>query len=1286
MTSPEKPYREEPHVHLQGSASDDSRFYQAAGDQFVTEGDLHLHYRDGARSVRRTDADGLGDECPYPGMASFGTADARWFFGRKSATALLTGRLDERLRVGGPLAVVASSGAGKSSLLMAGLLPALRGGALPGSRYWPVLAFTPTARPMQALAAQLAMVTGTGADDIADQLTADPEGYAQSLRDVVRTPRGEGGPVNMRLMVVVDQLEELFTLCTDDKERDEFLSFLSQISVAGPGDEPLAAVVYGLRADFYEPCVGHPRLRGVLESDQFLLNPMTQVELREAILYPAEEAGLEVEPGLIELLLRDLGATTAGDTERCERGYKPGRLPLLAHALRATWLQRHGSTLTVEGYRATGGIHDAVADTAERVHAGLGRDAQMVARVLFLRLIRIGDGVEDTRRPMGRGDLLGGLDPALAQAAMDAFTHSRLLTQDQDLVEITHEALLHAWPRLRSWVDTDRVSHLIRQELEHTAVIWERDRRDRSVLYRGNRLEAVRSWATQPSFGLSPAASRFVRASLGQERRTTLRRRGFIAVLVTLVLLAGGAAADAFRQRDAAQAQRDAAVASRLIAEAELLRTTDASLAAQLELAAYRTHASPPTYTALVNASGAPLSTALRGHKGVVHALTYDPSGNTLASAGYDGTVRLWDVTDSNGPPTSSTIRAGDIGALYSVAYSRDGRVMATAGEDGTVRLWDANRQSSPRPVGQIPSNGSGAAYTVAFHPDGRTLITVRAKSRAATGPGITVVGMWDISDPASPTRVGTSLEGFSGRSSPTVSANGQGRGRALVGVGGRLWDVTDPARPVRLERPVLQGGLASIKMALSPDGRILAVAGARGGVQLWDLSDRTATSPLGVLGGHSNAVTAIAFSGDGRAFATGSSDRTALLWNITDPANPVRLGDPLTGHAEQVFSLAFSPDGRTLATAGGDQTVRLWSIPQLALMTGATTMVRSVAYSPNGRLLATAASDLQLWDTTDPDHPTRVGKPLLPSEHGSRSSAGEFGEEFYAVAFTTDGRTMATAGTRGVMLWDVRKPAEPKALGKPFSHDAISGSLAFRPDGRVLITANFGGVALWDISEPAEPRLFGTAPAEEAESAVLGPDGKTLATVTADGDSPGGVQLWDIADPTAPRALGKLPKTGQSINGVTFSPNGRTLAGAGEDGTVRLWDITEPSDPAPLGAPLAKHTDSVRTVAFSPDGGTLASGGEDGTVRLWNVSDPRDATPSGSPLRGSAAWVLSVAFAPSGRTLATAGDQMVRLYYRDADQAAQRVCRAISGSLTSSTWQKHIPDLPMISPCPAHY
>ena len=464
------PQRAEVPVRLEVHASGEARVNQAGRD-------LHLHYQDGVRRARRVEPSTQAEECPYPGLASFGREQARWFFGRDELTSELIARLDERLRAGGVQVVVAPSGAGKSSLLHAGLLPQLEDGALPGSSRWPRMVFTPTAQPLGALATQVAALTGADPATLTEDLAAGSQRHVEVLRGHLGSEDS-----GARVVVVVDQLEELFTLCTDDQHRRTFIELLARL--ARP-PQPVALVVVGVRADFYAACVNYPELRTALQDNPLVVGPMSDTELRAAIRYPARDVGLDVESGLVELLLQDLGDTAGGMT-----GYESGRLPLLAHALRTTWQQRHGHMLTVDGYRTTGGIHRAVATTAEGVFTGLDPAGQHEARTLFLRLIKIGDGTEDTRRRVARTDLLQGRHPSSVSPVVDAFTQGRLLTRDRDTVEITHEALLRAWPRLRQWIDSDRAGNLIRQELEEATAVWDREGCDAAGLYRGSRLEA----------------------------------------------------------------------------------------------------------------------------------------------------------------------------------------------------------------------------------------------------------------------------------------------------------------------------------------------------------------------------------------------------------------------------------------------------------------------------------------------------------------------------------------------------------------------------------------------------------------------------------------------------------------------------------------------------------------------------------------------------------------------------------------------------------------------------
>ena len=466
----------------EGPAPDQAVIYVAGRDSYVAGRDQHIHYGPGVRRAVAAGADADG-ECPYPGLAAFTVEQAEWFFGRDQLTSDLLGRLNDQIGEGGPVMVVGASGAGKSSLFRAGLLHKVaEGGLTPtGSRHWPRILFTPGAHPLSEAATALSAVLPGAPRGAPLPPDPGPEALDGLLGQVVDTAAGGQGQT-ARAVIVVDQFEELFTLCESEDERGAFISWLWRAVGTGAHGGALALVACGLRADFYGECFRYPQLRQSLVADQVLVGPMSPGELTQAIVCPAQAMALEVEPGLPEILLRDLGiAPPSHDSADAASGYDAGRLPLLAHALQATWQQRHGSLLTVAGYQVTGGIHRAVATTAERAFSRLNPAAQQDTRAVFLRLIKIGDGAEDTRHRVTREDLLrDSRRPLVTRAVLDAFTSSRLLTQDRAAIEITHEALIRGWPRLREWIEQDRASLLIRQHLNEAAAAWDRSRRDPS--------------------------------------------------------------------------------------------------------------------------------------------------------------------------------------------------------------------------------------------------------------------------------------------------------------------------------------------------------------------------------------------------------------------------------------------------------------------------------------------------------------------------------------------------------------------------------------------------------------------------------------------------------------------------------------------------------------------------------------------------------------------------------------------------------------------------------------
>ncbi|MDX2604101.1 hypothetical protein PV330_29330 [Streptomyces caniscabiei] len=1273
-----------------------------------------------------------GGVCPYRGLASYRQQDARWFFGRERSTDALVELLRAAGRTGGLVMLVGASGAGKSSLLHAGLVPALRDGALDaggagsagGRRGGEVLQLVPGADPVGELTRHI--------PELAQVVSAAYEPgtpmFAEAVREAVAAwarrresesgsgsgsgsksgsePGGAGGsggnsngdsniptPAPLRPVLIVDQFEEAFTLSSDEADRRTFVQLLS--AACTPGAEGGAApvvVVLGVRADFYEQCLGHPELADALQHRHMVLGPLTTAELREAVTGPAKAVGLELEPGLAELIVREVSA----DGPR--GAHDAGVLPLLSHALLATWQRRKAGRLTLAGYRAAGGIQGAVAATAERAWSGLDPAARSAARLLLLRLVRLGEDTQATRRRGTRRQLAdGSADPAKTEESLEAMARARLLTLDAETVEITHEALLHAWPRLRGWIDEGRNDHLLRQRLEEDGRAWEDSGRDSSLLYRGSRLEQAHTWAkstggaestrdaksTRVDGGrgkagaagktgtgdpgdpadttgvfLTRSAVEFLAASVRLRRRTVRIRRSAVAALVAFALVAVGSAVVAWQQRNDA-------VFEQVLAQADRVQYSDPSLSAQLDLVAHELRPDDEgTGNRLVSIVNAPLATPVLGHGGAVYLTSFSPDGKYLATASYDRSVRLWDVADPSRPKALGKPLTGHTSWVSSAVFAPDGRTLASAGDDGTIRMWDVRDPRAPRALGAPLTGHDGTIFLIAFSPDGKTL--------ASVGEDRTV-RLWDVSDPAHATELGAPLTGHSA----PVRAVAFGPDGKTLATGGddntiRLWDVADPRAP-RAVGPVLKGHTSLVhSLAFSPDGRTLASGSSDNTVRLWDVAEPRRARALGApLTGHTGPIWSVAFSPDGSTLAAASADSTASLWNVADPAYPSQVGEPLAGASGEMFALGFSPDGRTLATGSGDSKVRLWSVPT-SDMVG-----RNGAFRPDGRVLATAGRDgrIRLWNVAEPGRPVLLGKAFTLKDSGNRS-----------LSFSPDGRTLSiVAGNRALYLWDVGDPARPVLRGSPLPlRIRYTDAQAYSPDGRVLATS-YGDhdVRLWDVSDPSRVVPLGkplTGHKGYILALVFSPDGKTLASGSADGT----IRLWDVRDPARSTRLdGPLTAHRGAVSDLVYSPDGKTLASGGGDDTVRLWDVSDPREATRLGAPLVGHTEAVVSLTFSPDGRTLASGGNDSTVHLWDVSRPAEASPIGQAMSPNAKTGQFLSFSPVSDVLGvSSGADTVRLWNLDVDDAVRHICSSTRGVLTREKWDEYLPRLSYEPPC----
>ncbi|MGH8931953.1 MAG: hypothetical protein ACRDZO_15360 [Egibacteraceae bacterium] len=1112
-------------------------------------------------------------EAPYRGLAVFQPEDTDRFFGREGDVT----RVVEKLDGGRFLAVLGPSGCGKSSLVRAGVIPALRHGALPRSQDWTIRVLTPTASPLRALAALLTrLLPGESMQHTVNQLWADHRSVDLAVRMAFAGANGD-----QRLVLVVDQLEEMFTLCTDEAERAAFVA-----NLCGAADDPAGrlVVVVAMRADFYHCCAAYPRLSGLMADRQFLVSPLGTDGLRRVIEQPAWRASLELEGGLVETILDDVAD-------------RPGALPLLQYALLEVWRRRRGKVLTVEAYVASGGVERGLAQRADAIYRTFTPVQQRIARQVLLRLIQPGQATEDTRRRAEVSELSRRPDErADLEAVLGVLAGARLLTASVDeatgvpVIEVSHEALIRGWPRLQGWIDQDRELLRAHRRLTEAATEWDEGEREEGFLYGETRLAA---WRTRPLEDLNERERAFLAASEARGVRERAaerwrRRKGLlgvavaVAIISTLVALAMGQRGDA-----------RAAFSRQLAGSADAQLPIDPELSLLLARRAFETSPTIEAEAALRQATwNVRENVALRGHDGRVHDAVFSPDGRRLVSAATDGTLRVWDLQQ----PAEPIVLRGHDGAVQGIAMSPDGRQVASTGEDGTVRLWSLDPNADPVVLG----GHDGPAYGVAFRPDGRQLAT--------TGQDGTV-RIWDVAGTAAP----VTLRGHDG---PVygVAFSADGRRIASTGLDGavRLWDLVTGGDPVPLEGH----DDAVLGVAFSPSGAQLATSGHDGTVRVWDLAGDA--GPL-VLEGHGGTVWEVAFSPDGRQVASAGEDGTVRVWT---PESGADVSIVLRGHVGGVYDVAFSPDGRRLATPGEDGTVRIWTLPvDPPVLSGHEGFVYRVAFSPDGQRLATASQDgtVRVWKAAGAQDPVVL-----------RGHAGQV----YDLAFSPSGEQVASTGEDGALrVWNVATASEAVVL---HGHEGLANSVAFSPDGRQLASAGEDGtVRLWTLEGNVSQRVL-RGHAGPVERVAFSPDGRLLASAGGDGT----VRLWDLATGAPPRTLqghqgpvyevafspdGRQLASGGDdgvvrlwnlatqaavhlhghegiVLGLAFSPDGQRLASAGADHTVRVWRASE-SNPGIL-VVLRGHRDWVYHVTFSPDGQQIASASADRTVRLWSCPE----------------------------------------------------------------------------------
>jgi WD40 repeat protein/DNA-binding SARP family transcriptional activator len=1189
---------------------------------------------------------------PYKGLRAFAEADAGDFFGRDGLVARLVSRLAQAGEASRLLAVVGPSGSGKSSLVRAGLVPALRRGAVAGSDRWFVTEMLPGRRPFAELEAALLRVAPSPLPpNLAEQLTADADALVRAARWVLPDDDSE-------LVVVVDQFEELFTLVTDEQQR---AAFLAAVVAAATDPRSRIRVVLTLRADFYDRPLLYQHLTELLGTSTELVGPLTAEELERAVAGPAERVGVAVDAGLVAHMVADVAD-------------QPGALPLLQYALTELFDRRADSTLTRDAYHAVGGVSGALARRAEETFAALPEASREAARQLFLRLVTLAEGVEDTRRRTLRAELLslpGDMDTVIA-----AFGDARLLSFDRDpdtrgpTVEVAHEALLREWGRLRGWIDAAREDLATERRLAAAADEWLRAGRDPSFLLSGSRLEQLEAWQHSAGLAITPTEREYLDASLAErdrrraeeearqarvrtlERHSVTRLRALVALFAVLGLVASSLTVVAVNQRQRAERAARDATARQLAAASVANLDVDPERSILLALEAVETTRAvdgtvhPEAEEALHRAVKTSRLVRTIPHGSYSVAVTSD--GSRVVTAGSqltDNTVRVWDLETGD---ELLVLTGPDVGRTTGVV-SPDDRLIATVHNDVTTRLWDAV-------TGEELEVLEGIEGHVAFSPDGRWM---------ALGAWFeAVITVWDL---VAGTEVRT-LQGHEHTEGFVISVafhpEDSTRLVSLDELGkANVWDLATGEPIVTLED--LPGGGW---VTFSPDGTRFATATGEGAA-VWDAETG---DQLGTM--FTDALTLpVAYSPDGTRIATGASDSTAVVWD----AETGRRLLTLAGHAAPVAAVAFTPDGERLVTSGLDDTTRVWDVTVAGssdwlTLTGPAGRP-GLAFHPDGTRFAV------------PGDPSGVA--IHDADTGEVLTAlGGHDATLTSLAFSPDGSRLAGAGfwasptVEAAPVWDTDTG---ELLFELNGHDEVF-HVAFSPDGRRLATAAGwdGTVRLWDAAG-GEKQLVIQAAAETwagpdafspdiwAGPVAFSPDGRLVAALTAsEGFEGRSYRVHNVVfDADTGERVGAL-EVGDGGTGLAFTPDGQ-LVTASFDGTARVWDVATDEVVWTL-----RHDTGLQQVAVSPDGSRIATAADDGTARLWDLETGRQVL----TLHAHDAPASGVAFSPDGRLLATSGlDGTVALHLLPIDEFVVLARSRVTRTLTDDECRQYLQ-----RPCPA--
>jgi WD40 repeat protein/DNA-binding SARP family transcriptional activator/class 3 adenylate cyclase len=1198
---------------------------------------------------------------PYKGLRAFTEADAHDFFGRGALTLRLVTRMSESGPGSRFLAVVGPSGGGKSSVVRAGLVPAIRQGALKGQEDPFIAEMLPGAHPIDELEAALLRIAVRPVPRLHDRLDSGSRGLLEAV-DLV-------APGHADVVLVVDQFEEVFTLTAEERERELFLEAL-RVAAADP--ESRLRVIVTLRADFYDRPLVYPRFGELLAERTEAVPPLTPDELEQAIRGPVERSGVRPEPGLVAEVIADVA-------------HQPGALPLLQYALTELFERRNEDRLTLAAYQELGGITGALSARAEHIFEATDQQGRRATKQTFLRLVTLGEGRQDTRRRVTRSELDAlEVEREAIDGVVDTFGRHRLLTFDREpstrepTVEIAHEALLSAWGRLRTWIDDAREDLRYERGLARAAAEWRGSDADQSFLMRGARLEQLETWAATTELAIGGPERAYLKASVDRrdqereeeerrrereaqtERRSARRLRGLVAVFAAAALIAGSLTVVATNQsgragREADRAEREARIAT----ARELAAAAVANLEVDPELSVLLASEAVETTR---SSDGTVLSEGEEAlHRALVASrleLEVPDVGGLLAWSSRGVFVTegpensgMIDIRDDETGESVLAFAAHD-GDINDVAFSPDGSLLATTGDDGTLKVWNA---STGRLISTVSADGSAfGAWGPSFSEDGS--LVAAAWSDWAGPETVGRVRVLDLSTD----RVVSSVP-IAEAIDTALSPDGNRLAVAIWSDGdtnGVVFDVETGREEFRLSGPSSCCPPDSRGVSWSPDGRYIA-ASSLNNTRIWEAeSGRLRYTLLG----HAGFAFSVAWSPDSSRLVTGGSDGTARVWEIGEEGVREQWSLSAQETMSGIVGVAFSPSGtQVMAGDAGISAVKIWELgpgggAEWANLPAAG--YPAAGFMPDGRgVVAVSPNDdgaLTIWDLRT----GRDVRTLGPATDYFWFGSFDVSPNGSSIALGGTSSDLGYGGAAAVRTWDSSTGQELFRIG----HEWDVNQVSFSPDGEFLITAAWGGTAkiidrTGHVIRVLQEEMTASNDVSDAD---FSPDGLLVATAAATEQGLRHVRIWDWKRGEVVRTIDT------NASSLDFDPSGSRIATAGSEGPVEIWNVERGT----RASVLEGQSGGVTDVAFSPDGSRVATSSEDGTVRLFEAATGTQQL----VLPRSGCAVSGVNFSPDGAKLAsTSSCDGVRIWALDIDDLLEIARREVPRALTDEECRQYL-------------